>query len=263
MKNIKKLKEIKNGIINKVISYESLFKISKNKKLNGGFWKNYFKYMFLKPYILKGNKTKEDIFFIIKEAYDSGDEINKPKHLLTCLSLIFSFGLMINLFFNDPNLMILNASFCLIMMTAYTGLFFYSWKEKNMETSKTTNEDELNNIIEKLFLNDNEVELKKILHKKLTKNELESALHKINESVSKEELFRAIERVNGGRECITEPYELLKVMNELINNTNNTKEKKNELGINVNKMIIENLLNKEKEIPQLEMVGKFQNRYGS
>lgn len=256
MKNINKLKEIKNSIISKAISRDFLSKKSKNEVLKGGFWKKYFKYMFLKPYILKGNKTKEDIFFIIKEAYDRGDEINKPKHLLTCLSLIFSFGLMINLFFDDPKFMILNASFCLIMLTAYAGLFFYSWKEENMKTSKTTNEDDFNNIIESLFLNDNEVELKKILHKKLTKNELESALHKINESVPKEELFRAIERVNGGRECITEPYELLKVINELINNTNNTKEKKNELGINVNKMIIKNLLNKEKDVHQFEIVEK-------
>lgn len=226
-----KLKKTKKNIIEQLITTEKLEKVKKESMLKGGYLKNFFNYLLFKPFKFEKLKTNEDVFFV----KESGENIIKNT-FFSSLVISLTICLFFYVFGKESYTLI-----TLIGMLTFDALVMFMtyvmYKSKNRKTMKRFNVNKIKEIKENLSKNYNEKTQEMLLDGKLNKKELIKILKDLNEIIKKEDIlfcFNELRKRNQDNEKlndISEPYTLIKIINELIIN----EEKKEEFQEKINK----------------------------
>jgi CRISPR/Cas system-associated endoribonuclease Cas2 len=237
-----KLKKIKNNIIEKSITKEKIEKVKKENMLKGGYLKNVFNYIFLKPFKFNRIKTNEDSFFVNKD----GENIIKPTFFLSFVSFIVV-GLISSILEKEPYYILVLLVVALLFNALIMLADYVAWKLTNYKIIKRFSVNKIKEIKENLFKNYDEKTQEVLLEGKLNKEDLVNIMKDLNEIIKKEELlffFNDLRRKNQCNEKfndISDPYVLIKIINDLIIN----EEKKEEFRRKVNKEKNINIFNEK------------------
>lgn len=265
MLKTKKLMKLKNQIIDKLITVESLEKTKNKEMLKGGFFKQCLKYTFLKPLCSNKICSNEDKFFIDNE----GSNCLKVISLIMLIALGFT-GALISLIAQSfmPILLFFSASLILTHILMIVSSVF--WLSENNKTKKKFDVKNIENIKENLLENYSDFQVKNLLSERLDKKELTNIMKSLEKLIGKDEIVRCFEKIRKANASekifndISEPYVLIKLIERLILNEKGKEEIQKEKEIKeFNNNMIDSLINENKEetenYNEKELIGCVEN----
>lgn len=241
MSTIEKLKSVKNKILDEVITKENVTKCKNSLILKGSYFKHLFSCIFLKKLKIEKIETPVEHFFM-------SVEYNFPK-VLAVYSLGIS-GLSTFLDFLFGNQFILSIFSSGTLSVLYIIIFFilgpYIWSDENQKVNEKFNPENLSEIKETMFENYTEKEIEQLLNVSLKKQDLVKIFKEIKEVIGEKyflETFKTLNLHKKGK-SISDPYSLLLIINEIIENKKELDYEN--IEIKRNEKIMNSLL-KEKE----------------
>lgn len=249
MSTIQKLENLKNKIINKLVTVKSVEETKNKEMLKGGFLKQFFKYVFLKPVLFKKISSNVDEFF----TDDKGLNYYKLINLIAFL-VMGAIGIVGSLFEKSINPIFIFITGFFILITLIMIPSGADWVDKNKETKKKFNVSNIEDIKKNLLENYTDPQIRSLLKKTLDKDDLINIMVELEKMIGKDEILSCFEKVikiNNDEEIfkdISNPYVLVKLIERLIlNEKQSEKEKEEDLNKKeirkFNNGIIDSLIN--------------------
>lgn len=242
MSKLERLEKLKKQIIDKLITEKSIEKAKDKEMLKNGFFKQFFKYAFLKPLFNNKTNSSVDKFFIT-------NEFNCLKGLIWGGFIPLMVMGVIGALTNETVVSILiSLSGSLLLVFFIMAILGVSWMIDNSKTKKDFDIKNIEKTKENLFENYSDHQIKNLLNEKLDKKELTSIMKEIEGSIGEEyflAVFNNLKLYKEGTD-ISDPYVLLSVINEIIKCQKDIDYQNKE--IDKNKKIMKLLLKEENQI---------------
>lgn len=251
MNKLQKLIDIRNNLTNKLINPDGIERLKNAKLFKGGFLKNMFKFIFLKPFSIK-NETREDFFATDGKSCNGNNSVKILAFVPFCaVGIVF---LLLPLMVSGGKLS--SALLCLIFIFTFIEclilfILFCIWGGHNYEIKKEFSRSKLKEIKETAFKMYNKKDLDILIGKTLTKKELNKIMSDICNIIDKKEVmtyFKKMEPLKNKLE-ITEPYVIINILNNIINDHEaEIENKENKKLLDKNMKVLEEMIKEEKNL---------------
>lgn len=243
MSAIDKLGSIKNKILDKLITKESVSEIKERSILKGSYFKQLFKYIFSKKFKIKGDMNSVDLFFTDIDS----DKCNIPKIISVLILIVAGLAALISLVFSNPSIFIITMISIIIDIFGTYIISSFAWYEKNKSINKKFNPENITEIKETIFENYSKEEVKQLVNGNLAKEELINIFREIEKLVGEQYFLDVFKSLNLHKQekDISDPYVLLSVINEIIENKEKIDCANNKIA--KSQKIIRSLLKESKE----------------